>query len=103
MSVNVIERLLIKAPDTTTLAPKLVDEWETGQRLQILWDTCGKTFKAKVPAAWPERKVMMINQDTMKQILKRAWIVDSGASIHLISLKDLTRREGNLKEKLKDR
>lgn len=49
MSLNVLERLFVRLLPAADLSEKLVDRWETGQALEALKRSRGKTFKSVIP------------------------------------------------------
>ena len=98
MSVNVVERILTRALEAAGLAEDLQDRWETGQASRKLQATVGKSFQ-KMPEPFGEYKQCSLPQfddeyrDTIDDFVHRRYIVDSGASIHLIDAKTMTNQE----------
>ncbi|MDE0821157.1 MAG: DNA (cytosine-5-)-methyltransferase [Opitutales bacterium] len=100
MSINVIERIILKALKHADLIPQDVpDEWESGIRVKELLHT-------KTKSAYPQKhEVIHSNKRKCAHLglgdHTRRYIVDSGASIHLVDLHDLTVQERSAQRKMK--
>ena len=85
MSVNVIERILTRALRAANLTTKRhdckIDRWESGVALKEILGTRGEL---------PLEHSTIAPSVSMH---KRMWIVDSGASFHVVSLANLTFKE----------
>ncbi len=114
MSVSVIERVLrCSLRALNMIAPSVSDRWESGKALEELQSTKGKFFREVI-------RHSKLSQDEGRQVIKamrksqipingilpdkklhakpclrhgRLFIADSGSSLHLVSRKDLTRKE----------
>jgi DNA (cytosine-5)-methyltransferase 1 len=94
MSVNVIERILIRvlraANLTTAKHDCKIDRWESGIALQQILGTRG-VWKLKHSTIAPSISMH-----------KRVWIVDSGASFHVVSYANLTIQELRTVKRMED-
>ena len=84
MSLNVIERLLSRVLPHAKLTTQLPDRWETGEALHELWATC-QNDPEPAPAPVVTRECYLIYDPS-----ERAWIIDSGASLHIVNSSELT-------------
>ena len=99
MSVNVIERLLVKALEAAKLIrpsslkgkDSTLDRWENGQGFEQIRSSRRQVSTKKIkdnPKERIHKTIMLLNKGKM-----RAVIIDSGASFHLIDFDDLTQEE----------
>merc|ERR1712110_824494 len=78
MSVNVVERLLLRILEITkNILPSQEDEWENGKRLIHLM-----RVSTRRPVT-SSRQIFRFKEPTND---KRVYLVDSGASQHLVAL-----------------
>ena len=102
MSVNVIERILYKVLVATTLGDKLLQQSDAGREplQEDRWQS-GQAFKDLASTVDPDYefdKMRLPKKRVVKKILAtspamRECIVDSGASIHIIARRSLTKSE----------
>lgn len=94
MSVNVFERVLRQALIAAGLAKKedLRDRWESGEAITVLEKTVGKTFKP-METSGPKPCKRRMYAKLGHGLTSRRFIVDSGASLHLVDLNTLSSEE----------
>ncbi len=100
MSVNVIERVLLRALKAANLIPNdTEDRWNNGKAIQTLSKTRGKSFKEILTTTNPHLKdtqritAKMMTAKNRHSRFSRFVIVDSGASFHMVNKDDLTEEE----------
>jgi len=103
MSVNVIERVILQALNAANLEfclgrPNAKDRWANGEALQQLQQGIGKPFKNFTdpvpPGRFHERIIVPFSSDG------REYLLDSGASWHSISWRNLSAKERKTKRRL---
>ena len=98
MSVNVLERLFKHVLEAANLADNLPDRWADGTAYEQLGvKVSTKTSFVRPIQPDPGRIVKGLSAKGMPG---RSFIVDSGASYHMISWKDLTDKEKKTKRLL---
>ena len=89
MSVNVVERLLQQLLGATTLLPNYEPgscRWKSGEALKRLQTSIDASLTQARPIALMSNKAMSAGKI-------REFLMDSGASLHLVGMKDLTEEE----------
>ena len=93
MSVNVLERLLHSALQYSGILPRGTlkhDRWESGEALRHLQSQRNSHFKNKAGPLVPHHDRQKHRVFITHQGQRRMFIIDSGASNHIVSIENLT-------------
>ena len=111
MSVNVIERVLLRALQAATKLKSGVtlghDRWEHGTALEELTKSKGKPFRSQPSSGSNHYKPSrtfhrLMASSSMSTLRRRELMIDSGASYHIVGKKELTAEERKMIRKLAD-
>ena len=94
MSVNVIQRVLLRALQAANLIPEdTIDEWKSGEAISRLIATVGKAFKSHRARGSLLRSGRRIVAKLGLGHQSRKFIIDSGATYHIPQESELSDEE----------